>query len=207
MTRNEAPRWRSARTLRLVMAVARASAGLPALALPPPPDTQAADCRAPSYATDQLVCSRPDLLALDAAVARALAAAPAPTSPLFEPQGAWLRRRSMCAMSAAHAACVMAPYTDRLFVLNGLAAAPATGQTWRCPLPDKADLVTTALPDGGAAISANGSGAVAMASPPAHRAAGWMPFLSFERRSRTATLVALDGRTINCKPARGVPSP
>ncbi|MFQ6539745.1 MULTISPECIES: hypothetical protein [Aphanothece] len=102
-----------------------------AAAVPPPPEQSAANCAAPSYASDQLVCADPALLALDRRMARLLAAAgsAAQASQLhwFEPQQVWFRRRSRCAFSERQAACLRAAYSERIALLSAL-DGPAAGQ-------------------------------------------------------------------------------
>lgn len=86
------------------IALAASTAG----AVPPPPEQLAADCERPTYASDQLVCATPDMLALDRRMSRQLDRVDLDDverrDPSFEPQSSWLQRRSRCAFSAAHAA-------------------------------------------------------------------------------------------------------
>lgn len=98
-------------------------------AVPPPPEQLAADCEQPTYASDQLVCDTPELRALDermrALLGRLDLEAVAGRDPAFEPQPDWLRRRSLCAFSAAHAGCLRAMYEARIAELEVLASAGA----------------------------------------------------------------------------------
>jgi uncharacterized protein len=99
-------------------------------AIPPPPEQLAADCVQPTYASDQLVCTTPELLTLDlrmsALLDRVDLEAVIRTDPSFEPQPDWLRRRSLCAFAAAHAECLRAMYEARIAELEGLAPACAS---------------------------------------------------------------------------------
>ena len=85
-----------------------------ALAVPPPPVQLGADCENPVYASDQLVCATPSLLALDRRVA-ALAAA---DEAGLDEHLAWFRESRLCAFEPAHAACLEAAYCARLAQLD-----------------------------------------------------------------------------------------
>jgi hypothetical protein len=54
-------------------------------------------------------------------LAAASSAAPASALHWFEPQQVWFRRRSRCAFSERHAACLRAAYRERIEVLSALA--------------------------------------------------------------------------------------
>jgi uncharacterized protein len=100
----------------------------PPSAIPPPPDQQTADCIRPTYATDALVCADPALLETDRQLVRLYDAAAAAglriDGVLTESSSEWLRRRSLCAFSANHRACVEAAYRERMSVVLALMAAP-----------------------------------------------------------------------------------
>jgi uncharacterized membrane protein len=103
-------------------------------AIPPPPVQRVADCRRPTYASDQLVCGDAGLLALDRQLSDLLATVDlqtrvAPAS-LFESQDLWFRRRSLCAFSERHAACLKAAYSERIAVITAV-GSPSTGATQR----------------------------------------------------------------------------
>ena len=96
-------------------------------AIPPPPMQSVADCERPTYASDQLVCGDAELLALDRELRDLLATVDlqtqvAPAS-LFEPQDLWFRRRSLCAFSELHAACLKAAYSERIAVITAVGSA------------------------------------------------------------------------------------
>jgi uncharacterized protein len=85
-------------------------------AVAPPTGQTTADCTAPTYATDMLVCDDPDLRALDADLARLWAqveADPNGDPAAAEAQAAWFRERSLCAFEADHRGCAEATYRDR----------------------------------------------------------------------------------------------
>ena len=99
-------------------------AAAPAAAAPPPSEQFAANCAAPTYASDRLVCGDPLLRALDARLRDAWTAVDfdgvvAPGA-WAEGQHAWFRRRSLCAFAALHAECLQAAYVERIAVLEVL---------------------------------------------------------------------------------------
>jgi uncharacterized protein len=93
-------------------------------AIPPPPERLTVNCEEPVYASDQLVCEDPELLAIDRRMGLLLEqldlGAVEISRPTLEPQAYWFRRRSLCAFSDAHRACLRAMYIDRLVVLEAL---------------------------------------------------------------------------------------
>jgi uncharacterized protein len=99
----------------------------PVAATPPPPDQIAANCEAPTYTSDMLVCADPGLLALDrrmrddwAGVDVARVISP---RALVEAQAVWFKRRSLCAFVEMHADCLKAAYAERIAVLEALRSA------------------------------------------------------------------------------------
>jgi uncharacterized protein len=92
-----------------------------AAAVPQPIDQVSADCTAPTYATDLLVCADPALRALDDELARLWAHAEA-TRPVGasvqEAQADWFRQRSLCALREDHRACAEAAYRARIAELK-----------------------------------------------------------------------------------------
>lgn len=119
------------RFLLVVLAGAFLAPIQPAAAVPPPPEQSTANCDTPTYASDHLVCADRGLLTLDRRMVDLLAGGSSspPTSALhwFEPQDAWFRRRSLCAFSERHAACLRAAYSERIVLLTALNEA-AKGQ-------------------------------------------------------------------------------
>jgi uncharacterized protein len=90
----------------------------------PPVDQVSADCTAPTYATDRLVCYDPVLLTLDAELARLWARAEAAghvTGAAQRAQIDWFRQRSLCAFREDHRACAEAAYRERIAELQRLA--------------------------------------------------------------------------------------
>ncbi|WP_225205721.1 lysozyme inhibitor LprI family protein [Novosphingobium huizhouense] len=184
------------------LAGARASAAPPPpqSAVPPPVAQTHAECAAPTYASDQLVCSDPGLREADAAMvavlARAGTQALVPASPGIEPQEAWLRRRSLCAMRSDHAACLRAAYADRTAVLAALAGPGATEAAgWNCPG------FGTVRRAGAVWVGADADGAiVALASPPG--ASSWTPFVTASEKGGRLRLAPLGGKPVTCRALR-----
>lgn len=172
----------------------------PAAATPPPVAQVHAECAAPSYASDQLVCASPGLLAADgamvAALERAGAAALAPASPQIEPQEAWLRRRSLCAMRQDHAACLAGAYADRTAVLGALSGRTARDAAgWNCAGSG------TVRRAGALWVGADASGVVvAVASPVG--ASSWRPFVAASLKGGKLRLAPLEGKPVTCRALR-----
>ncbi len=177
-------------------------------ALPPPVEQYSANCAALSYASDQLVCSDPNLLDLDrkmvAALADARTVAIEPVSPFIEPQAAWLRRRSLCAGQTGHRACLEAAYAERTAVLTSLSGSTDQyGIPYICQgaaLPKAAQII--ARNDGIVlAFAAKQLVAVALsASAPEH----WTPFLSVTGRGKNLTIRSINGAAAKCRKAKGL---
>jgi uncharacterized protein len=181
-------------------------------AVPPPPQQIAADCERPTYASDQRVCADPALRALDRQVRDAwlalVASGPAQAVPAWiEAQEAWLRRRSRCAFSERHTACLHTAYTERAAVLEAwrpaaTAQAAVAAEEWRC----------TGTPWGAARVRAHRQGAgvltirdatgqvLAIAVADAARD-DWQPFLRFSADGRGVRLQPLDAPGAACVPA------
>lgn len=174
-------------------------------AIPPPPDRLTADCTAPSYASDQLVCGDPELQALDLAVARGVAAAEnagmAPGTVLVEAQGAWFRRRSLCAMQAAHRDCLAAAYRDRLAVLSAFTSPPLRASaTWQCEIKRVGPVLLADHPPGLALLNPTSGQTIGYASQAAP-ATGWRPHLQFVRKGRKGRLLDASGMVSPCHPS------
>jgi uncharacterized protein len=90
----------------------------------PPVEQVSADCTAPTYATDRLVCADPGLRALDAELerlwARAEAAGRVAVS-VQQAQADWFRQRSLCAFRDDHRGCVEGAYRARIAELRRIA--------------------------------------------------------------------------------------
>jgi hypothetical protein len=84
-------------------------------AVPPPPEQIVANCSAPTYASDFVVCSDPELLELDHELAK-FAEVLAPAG--IESHLDWFARRSLCAMRADHKDCLKQMYETRIKLLE-----------------------------------------------------------------------------------------
>lgn len=125
----------------------QALSGAPASATPPPPPRTATDCAAKVYVIDDLVCSKPELLALDRRVGEAAAATPDGANPewprMVEGQQGWYWRSRQCwkQPAARQAACLTEAYETRLAELAILAAPPPpeAGERLHCQGPPWAE--------------------------------------------------------------------
>lgn len=114
--------------LALAPAAIRAAQGPPAV--PPPAEQLTANCVAPVFASDQLVCADPELRALDDQLRKILAVrAGMQGEGLAESDYQWFLRRSRCAFQEAHRACLLQAYQERLALLQ--AATQSIGRTLR----------------------------------------------------------------------------
>jgi uncharacterized protein len=193
-----------AAALLLVMVLAGCS-GPPAV--PPPPGQSAANCGAPTYASDMLVCADPDLRALDARMRDALDALDltsvvAPGA-WVEPQQDWFERRSLCAFSERHADCLREAYMERIAVLEALqrvASRPARlGADTVCrDAPwSQAGLRLRAPVTGAMTIEDRDARVVAAATP--HRPDGpWHPYIAFSVDGTKVRLTTASGSTLEC---------
>lgn len=167
-----------------VLALALILAGpWPARAVPPPPSQVAANCEAPTYASDMLVCGDASLRALDrqliAAHAAASASLAATDSEWIEPQEDWFKRRSRCAFSERHADCLRAAYAERLDVLHALTIAPGrtadAADARRCSGPLGSG--TLLLTNGGTGTLRDADGKLLVVAFERDAQAGWVPFV------------------------------
>jgi uncharacterized protein len=174
----------------------------PALAqlspVPPPIDQRHADCARPQYASDILVCSDAELLAIDAEVA-ALASAPPVLADgaIWEGQAAWLRRRSLCAFKDDHRGCLVAAYTDRRAVLAAAAApsvAPlACAGHWR-----GRHLTSSTVAAGQPVTLRENDVLLAVATP---SAAAWQSILGWRGAGNSIRLQPQERPAFKCRPA------
>jgi uncharacterized protein len=181
-------------------------------AVPPPPLQIAADCERPTYASDQRVCTDAALRALDQQVREAWLALAAigqgaAPSAWLEAQDAWFRRRSRCAFSERHAACLGAAYTERAAVLEAwrlaaTASAAVAAEEWRCTgAPWGEARVRAHRQRAGALVISDAAGQVlAIAVADAARD-DWQPFLRFTADGRGVGLQPLDAPRAACTPA------
>jgi uncharacterized protein len=180
----------------------------PAGALPPPPEQSAANCDRPTYASDQLVCADRGLLALDRKMVALLAAdgsAPSPPSLHgFELQDAWLRRRSRCAFSERHAACLRAAYTERIALLTALRTdgAGLRSGSFGAICPDSPwgnGIVLLHASDRGPLTIADGRGRVLLVASALPPQDDWTPFVRYRFEANTVLLEPRTGPVLRCR--------
>jgi uncharacterized protein len=163
--------------------------------VPPTAEQHTADCRAPVFATDQLVCADPALRALDSEVATLLAeAGPPAASRWIEAQEQWFLRRSRCAFAADHRACTEAAYRERLALLRPLDPALAR-QPVRCEPPGIAAL---AIGQDRIAL-VDRAGKVAGAAAAGAGKSSWQPFLTATRRKANFAIRTSAGDAQRCR--------
>lgn len=179
----------------------------PVAAVPPPPEQVAADCEAPTYASDMLVCADPELLGLDTRMRDVLAAVDfasvvAPGA-WVEAQDAWFRRRSLCAFTERHADCLQAAYVERIAVLEALGSVarrpPRRGMGASCPgAPWGQSRVRVRAPESGALVIEDEHAQVIAVAAPMDPGGVWSPFVGFEVDGSVIRLAALEGTAIAC---------
>lgn len=170
------------------------AAGAQVTPVPPPPEQQTADCAAPVFATDQLVCSDPALHALDAELAGLIANAPEPASRWIEQQRQWFLRRSRCAFTEHHSACAVAAYRERLALLRpqGPGAKPLNA---RCSDPEIGSIAF----ESDQFILIDRQGRIAGTAASNSSSSNWQPFVTAERRGRRVTMTTADGMSLGCR--------
>lgn len=183
-------------------------AAAPAAGVPPPLEQSAANCAAPTYASDRLVCGDPLLRALDARLREAWAAIDlergiAPGA-WVEGQQAWFRRRSLCAFAEQHAECLRAAYLERIAVLEVLrrvASRPQRpGVQAVCnDAPWGDGPVRVRAPATGALAVEDGEARVLAAATPLRPDGAWTPYVGFASADRTIRLQPIDGPAITCR--------
>lgn len=175
-------------------------------AVPPPPEQVAADCDQPTYASDFAVCASPALLGLDRQMSGLLQSAPVgqavARAALFEDQRAWFRRRSRCAFSSLHEACLLAAYSERIAVLKAVASSGSDFGSARQELschyspwgPGAERLI---LLPGNVALIAHSSGEVLAVALDGAPESDWTPYVRFSIERQVIELVPLDSHRSN----------
>lgn len=166
-------------------------------AVPPPVVQWTANCTAPVYATDRLVCGDAELARADDAMISWLGRwRPPPVdgfAPWRESQEAWLKRRSLCAFRTSHRQCVVDAYAERMAVLRLVNATVerATDVAWRCGAMTgrwRGQAMLLIEPDGTPA---------GLAMRQASRS-GWQPYLRLDGAGSKLRIVPLEGKPIRC---------
>lgn len=179
----------------------------PVAAVPPPPEQVAANCEAPTYASDVLVCADSVLRMLDARMREAWAAVDfagvVVKEAWVEAQDAWFRRRSLCAFTARHADCLQAAYVERISVLEALGRValrqPRQGAEASCPgAPWGHSVVRVRGPESGALTIEDGAANVLAAATPPGTDGAWSPYAGFEVDGSVIRLATAEGSSIVC---------
>jgi len=168
----------------------------PGIAVPPPIAQLSANCAEPTYASDFRVCGDPELSALDAIMARRIAAvgdqAINPTSVWIESQASWFRRRSLCAMQANQGDCLRAAYGERIAVLDGLSGKRVSmGRAFDCKANNIIGNARVDLGDDGSAAIYQSSVLLAIGQW-RFEAKVWKPFVAISSKGRRVTVAAPD---------------
>ena len=176
-------------------------------AVPPPPGQGAANCDSPTYASDVLVCSDPQLRALDTRMLDAwssldLASVLAPAA-WVEQQQEWFKRRSLCAFSERHADCVRDAYIERIAVLEALlrvASRPARqGTTTVCrDAPWGGAELRLRAPETGALTLEDVDARVVAAATALRPDSPWQPYVVFSVDGTAVRLRPTSGVTVEC---------
>ena len=179
----------------------------PVAATPPPTDQIAADCDAPTYASDMLVCAEPGLLALDRRMRDEWAGVDVAgrISPRawVEAQALWFKRRSLCAFVEMHADCLKAAYAERIAVLEALRSTASR------PSHQGTQAICRDAPWGHMTVRLNSSAAgtltiddrdarVMAVAMPLSVGADWRPYVGFTVEGKTIRIVPMGAATFVC---------
>lgn len=166
-------------------------------AVPPPIEQFTANCVAPVYASERLICSDAELLGAEAQISdlwRAVEPNWSP-GPWLEQQDAWFRRRALCAFQTEHRACLLGANAERVRVLSAAARRPgATASAARCTGNGISQIVSVDRRD--QALAAYDQRGLAWLA--ARAEARWRPFTVLER-GRSLTVVRADGSRLTCR--------
>ena len=165
-------------------------------AVPPPLEQVTANCAAPVYASDQLICSDPELRDAEVHIGELwrTAGPNASSGPWLEPQDAWFRRRALCAFQTQHRACLLSANAERITVLSTPTQIPARPVSARCTSHGSTQTVSLDRSNGWvAAYDQQGLAWLALRTN-----GDWKPFVSWTG-GRTLTFKRLDGSQLNCR--------
>jgi uncharacterized protein len=198
----------SATSWRIILLLGGLAAGGRSNAIPPPPEQLLADCSIQTYASDILVCATPELRALDTRLRMAmigidLEGLTAPGA-IVETQKAWFMRRSHCAFSARHAACLYAAYAERIGIYDALqihvrTAAYGLGNDATCDeAPWASGPVHVVIPGRSTAVIWDQTRR-ALAVPAESWTSDWAPFMRLEIEGSSLKLISVEGTSIRCR--------
>lgn len=166
-------------------------------AVPPPPLQYTADCSRPIYAIDHLTCSDSSLRALDAKLRYLIETRGNHPSPAYiEPDADWFRRRGLCAFQVDQKRCASSAYAERIAVLEAIAKPPPADLI---PLTcDRADARQFVIANDTLLLYDKARQLLAVAFRPGFQRP-WQDFVTFSRKGRHISLIALDKRGIQCR--------
>ncbi|MBA4306338.1 MAG: hypothetical protein C0429_06330 [Sphingopyxis sp.] len=169
--------------------------------VPPPVEQSTADCARPVYASDQLVCSDPELRQLDAELA-AKSRVPAAWSgsALIESDGQWFKRRSHCAFESDHRICLLQSYRDRLSFLESATQTRDQMAVASCAMWGLVEI--DRMPNGYRIVRTRQNQALKAIAAPASGQSIWKPVWAAESRPSSIDFKSYDGRRISCKVKR-----
>ena len=169
-------------------------------AVPPPIEQFTANCVAPVYASERLICSDAELLGAEAQISDLWRAAEPNWSPgpWLEQQDAWFRRRALCAFQTEHRACLLGANAERVRVSSAALRSPgATASPARCTGSGISQVVSVDRRD--QALAAYDQRGLAWLA--ARAETHWKPFVSWEGE-RSMTVRRADGVRLNCRLVR-----
>ena len=182
-----------------------AAQGAPLGAVPPPVEQATANCANPVYASDQLVCSDRELKGRDAQLAALVGQAPIAGAVLMESDSAWFSRRSRCAFSSDHRACLAAAYGERIALHEALAASLSPeGETFVKTCRSRDQNLDVRFSTSGTApttvLSDAASGKVlGVLFGQVSSEAPWKPFATLALPSRRYAIRMVDGSLWRCR--------
>lgn len=180
----------------LVLLVGVPGETTPAAAVPPPIAQETANCAAPTYASDTLVCRDEVLSLLDHELRDLLPVRDAANQLDIEPQADWFRRSRLCAFEQNHYDCLRAAYRERIAVVRAANAFSAGALTWKTVRCEDTVLLVADRPRGILALWEQGRLSLA---PAATELVSWRPFVYSARTGDDVRFVWLTGRTLNCR--------
>lgn len=166
--------------------------------VPPPVEQSTADCVRPVFASDQLVCSDPELRDLDRQLLQALRLYTAlPQNNFVENDREWFKRRSRCAFETEHRSCLLDAYRDRIAIIESEAMTPVRTLAAKCKTLGRMSLGI--LPTGHMSLhSITTTALIAIASPEGGQSP-WKPALAISERGRVFEFKNHAGSNLSCR--------
>ena len=170
-------------------------------AIPPPVDQVSADCSAPVYASDQLVCGDPELRMLDDRLRARIDSSPeVSASAWMESHSEWFKRRSLCAFEPAHRQCLLDAYADRLNTMGYLSVPAPSGRDAICKAQShisKVVIYQDASTESVVILDPLTSTILGVAVR-MHMYQAWKPTLAFRQSGKTLDFAPHDGQGFRC---------